>query len=231
MSSVLKTAGKILLFVSLLSLAACSTPTTPTAAPTQDLNALRTEVAATVLAKVPQLCALTPTPTQPPTATPTVTPSMTPTVTATGAAGTQTVLGTPGTGTAIPDRAKYVSQTIVDGTRFAPNATFNMTWRLQNTGSTTWNTNYSFRFWGGDQLGAPRSVQLTQEVAPGETIDITVPMRTPSRVGEYRSRWVMANASQTSFKEDVYLQITVVAPGTATALAPLAATATATKAP
>jgi hypothetical protein len=236
MSSLKKTAGNLLLLLVLLSLAACSTPATPApAAPTQDLTLLRTEVAATVLAQVPQYCALTPTATLPPTAT--SIPTATATVAPTGTVEVQGTAGTPGTPSgSIPDRARYVSQTVVDGTRFAPNVTFNMTWRLQNTGTTTWTTNYSFRFWGGDQLGAPRIVQLERDVPPGDSIDITVPMRTPTRTGEFRSRWVMANAAQASFKEDVYLQITVVAPAaltaTATATVPApTATSTATKAP
>lgn len=221
MPRVLKTAGKFLLIVCLFTLAACSTPTTPTVAPTQDLNLLRTEVASTVLAKVPQLCALTPAPTLPPTATATFTASPSPSATAQATTSSTA-------GTAINDRAKWVSQTILDRTRFSPGQTFNMTWTLQNAGTTTWTTAYSFRFWGGEQMGAPKIVNLDREVAPGETIDITVSMKAPAKAGEYQSRWVMFNAFQTSFKEDVYLFLTVVAPAT---LTPTAKPATATKTP
>ena len=61
----------------LLLLSACS-PATPTSAPTQDLNAFRTEVAATVLAQVIQDLALTPSATPVPCPECTLPPSPTP---------------------------------------------------------------------------------------------------------------------------------------------------------
>jgi hypothetical protein len=222
MLTVSKTAGKLLLFISLLSLAACNTPT-PTAAPTQDLNLLRTEVASTVLARVPLLCALTPTATLSPTSTPTPTQTQTPTTTQI----TQT--GTPGTSVANGDRAKWVSQSIQDDTRFAPGATFNMVWRIQNTGTTTWTTNYRLRAFVPERFGAPAEIFLTQEAAPNQIAEITIPMKAPSQAGEYRTDWVMSNENRANFKEPIYLKILVVASGsTLTATTAPAVTATPT---
>jgi len=220
----LKIAGKTWMVLSLLLvLAACSTPTA-TLAPTPDLGALRTEVAATVLARVPEYCAMTPTVTNTPTQTPTATQTATPTATG----GTTTVVS--GTGTASGNRLKWISQTIADGTRMAPNTTFNMTWRVQNAGTTTWNANYLLRHFSGDRFGAPAEITLGQEVAPGEFVDITVPMRAPATSGEYKSDWIMSNELRSNFNDPIFLKITVVGPGTPVATLP-APSATATVEP
>lgn len=219
----LKIAGKTwMVFSLLLLLAACSTPTA-TLAPTPNLDALRTEVAATVLARVPEYCAMTPTITNTPTQTPTATITATPTATG----GTPTVSST---GAASGNRLKWVSQTIADGTRMAPNTTFNMTWRVQNTGTSTWNANYLLRHFSGDRFGAPAEVTLGQDVAPGEFVDITVPMRAPAAAGEYKSDWIMSTELRANFNDPIFLKITVVGPGTPVATLP-APSATATVEP
>lgn len=231
MSSILRTAVRCGVLAGLvLFLAACGAPT-PTAAPTQDLNLLRTEVAATVLAQVPELCALTPTVTPTLTSTPTVTATPTATMTPTGQASAQ-----PGTETAGLDRAQWVSQTVQDDTRYAPGAQFNMTWRILNAGQSTWTTAYRLRFYSGETFGTTREIFLDREVKPGEAVDITVPMTAPNKVGEYRSDWVMSNEQLRNFNQPVFLKIVVAAPATATVTAPAptattAAPATATTAP
>lgn len=225
MPTVWKLLGKLALWAGLLGLAACSAPT-PTPAPTQDLNLLRTEVAATVLAQVPELCALTPTITPTPTDTPT--PTETPTPTATGATATATQ-GTPAASGG--NRAKWVSQSVEDGTRFNPGQSFEMTWRLQNTGVTTWNANYRLRHWAGERFGAPAEVLIGRDVAPGETIDIAIQMKAPANAGEYRSDWVMANELRGNFNEPVYLKILVVGAGTPAAASATSAVTVTTVAP
>lgn len=218
---------KILMLLGALFLAACgsATPISPTTAPTADLNLLRTEVAATVLAQVPALCELTPTATQMPTTTPTQTSTVEPTATL----ATVVITGTPGTpGASTGDRAKWVSQSIQDGTRFAPGEEFTMVWRLQNSGITTWTSGYRLRFFTGNVLGAAQEIELDRDVAPNETIDITIPMRAPTQTGNYRSDWVMSNEQSYNFNEPVFLEIIVAVPSTATATATQAPSATAT---
>jgi hypothetical protein len=219
---------KILLLLGALFLAACGAATpvsSPTTAPTADLNLLRTEVAATVLAQVPELCALTPTATQEPTATPT----RTPTVEQTPTLAPVVITGTPGTpGASTGDRAKWVSQSIQDGTRFAPGEEFTMVWRLQNSGITTWTSGYRLRFFTGNALGAPQEIQLDRDVAPNETVDITIPMKAPTQTGTYRSDWVMSNEQRYNFNEPVFLEIIVAPANTATATATLEPTVTIT---
>ena len=215
----MKTAGKTILLLGLLFLAACSPQAAATAIPTPDLNPIRTEVAATVLAQVPQICALTPTATLPPTSTPTLAPTGT-------ATATLEVTQTTGTPDAvIDDKAQWVSQNVSDGTRFTPGQQFTMTWRLMNAGPSTWTTGYRLRFFSGNAFGAATEIALDREVKPNETVDITIQMKAPTTPGEYRSDWVMANEELRNFNEPVFLKI-VVAASTGTPTATTAPTAT-----
>jgi hypothetical protein len=221
MTQSLKSIGGMLIVIGFLLLAGCAAPPA-TVTPTIDLNPLRTEVAATVLAQVTQDLARTPSLTPLPSATATLAPSDTslppqstasPTLAATP---TQTI--TPTVETA--DRAEWVSQTVLDGSYFATNQSFTNTWTIKNVGTTTWTANYLLRFFSGNAFGAPSEVPLGQEVPPGETIDISLRLKAPPRPGDYRSDWVLSNEARGNFKDAVYLEIVVVSPGTLTATAP-----------
>ncbi len=205
-----KITGKTILLFGLLFLAACSAAprADATAIPTPDLNLLRTQVAATVLAQVPQLCALTPTATQdvpstatavPPTATVGATATNTPSAQTTGTADTK-------------DLAMWVSQTVQDDTLFLPGQEFNMTWTLKNVGTSTWTAKYRLRYYSGNPFGTTKEVLLGKEVKPGETVEINVGMKAPLQGGEYRSDWVLSNESLRNFKEPVFLKIKVASP-------------------
>ena len=201
--------------LSLLWLAACS-PTVPTSTPTLDLNPFRTEVAATVLAQVTRDLALTPsvTPLSSPTAMnlPTSTPSLT--VSPSPSATATLSSGTPKAGT--ENRAQWVAQSIADDTIFAPGETFTMTWRLKNTGTSTWTAGYLLRYYSGDTFGAPKEISMGREVLPGGEIDISIYMKAPANPGSFRSDWVMSSENRSNFKEPVYLKIKVAAPVTPT---------------
>jgi hypothetical protein len=201
--------------LSLLWLAACS-PTVPTSTPTLDLNPIRTEVAATVLAQVTRALALTPsaTPLSSPTATnlPTSTPSLT--VSPAPSAVVTLSSGTPKAGTV--NQAQWVAQSIADDTIFAPGEVFTMTWTLKNTGTSTWTAGYLLRYYSGNTFGAPKEISLGRVVLPGGEIDINITMKAPANPGSYRTDWVMSNENRANFKEPVYLKIKVVAPVTPT---------------
>ena len=174
------------LLLSLMWLAACS-PAAPTSSPTIDLEPFRTEVAATVLAQVTRELALTPSITPPASPTATSEPSSTP-----GQTATPTVAETSGTpGVSTDDKAQWVSQSIADDTVFAPGETFTMTWRLKNTGTSTWTENYVLRYFSGEAFGAPKEIPISQEVLPGGEIEISLanesagqPWKLPDRLGD-----------------------------------------------
>jgi hypothetical protein len=98
------------------------------------------------------------------------------------------------------DQAGFVADvTIPDNTRLDPGQTFTKTWRLKNTGTCTWDTNYAIVFVRGEALGAPVSVPLPSAVAPGQEVEISVNMTAPVAVGTYQGYWRLRNAAGTVF--------------------------------
>src|SRR5688572_19185856 len=98
------------------------------------------------------------------------------------------------------DWAQFIADvTIPDGTNFSPGATFRKTWRLKNIGTCTWTTGYSLVFDSGDRFGAPTAVNLPINVAPGQTVDLSVDMTAPATAGHYFSYWKLKNASGVLF--------------------------------
>jgi hypothetical protein len=127
-----------------------------------------------------------------PTTTVTPPPPFTPTPTPTRTSVTPTPTPTP----VYPctDNAAFEADvTVPDGTEFAPGAAFNKTWRLRNTGTCTWDTRYQLVYVGGARLSAPDAVNVPRVVPPDDTLDITVPMVAPNRMGTYRGYWQMRN--------------------------------------
>ena len=222
-----KTIAKLGISLGLLLLSACNA-STPTSTPTIDLNPLRTEVASTVLAEVTQALALTPSATPIPSLTATLAPSFTPAQPTTTSTGPQGTLASETPGAPTDDLAEWVSQSVADGAVFTPGEDFTITWRLKNVGTSTWTPAYLFRYYSGNTFGAPEEILLGQEVPPGETVDISISMKAPTTLGDYRSDWVMSNELRSNFKQPVYLEITVARPATVTPTTTATATAAAT---
>jgi len=98
------------------------------------------------------------------------------------------------------DKAQFMRDvTIPDGTTMAPGATFTKTWRLKNVGQCAWSTSYQLVFFSGEQMGASASAAFPQNVAVGQTVDISINMTAPSAAGSYRGYWMFKNASGALF--------------------------------
>ncbi len=194
----------------LLMLTACNLPA-GNATPTVDPGVIFTAAAQTVEAQLTQSAAL-----NPPTATATL-----PAPTDTPLAVTDTPLPTsvvPPTPTYTPttpcDRAKFIADvTVPDDTEFAPNTTFTKTWRIQNTGTCTWTTAYALVFDHGDAMSGPAAQPLAGNVAPGQSVDISVDLKAPATPGDYIGYWKMRNAAGVLFAQ-VWVKIKVKAVST-----------------
>jgi len=127
------------------------------------------------------------------------------------------------------DRAQFVADVSVpDGASFAPGTNFNKTWRLKNVGTCTW-TNYSIMFDSGEKMGGPDSALIPATVAPGQTVDITLPFTSPTTAGTFRGYWKLKNSTGVpfgigsggtkSFWVEIKVSGTGTVPGTATAVA------------
>ena len=165
--------------------------------------------------------ALTPIPTRTWTVTPVNQTSATPT----GAGGTL-----PGSTSAAPtippvvggtDKAEFVADiTVPDGTVFGPGEAFAKTWRLKNTGTSTWTPAYSLVFFSGNQMGGAAASPLPGNIPPGETADISINLTAPNTAGNYLGFWMLRNPSQRNFgvgpssDQPFYIEINVQGSGT-----------------
>lgn len=186
----------ILIALFSLSLAGCSQDSKE-----EQANQKMTEVAGTVQAELTMVSALTPsvTPTLQPTATSTPQP-VTPTLSTPLAGGTPTLnLATSSSG----DDARYDADiTIPDGSMVKPGVSFQKTWSVLNSGTTTWSKDYQLIYVDGVQ-GTDMSVKLSKTVAPGEKAQVTVNFIAPTTLGSYTSWWQMYTATGYRFGEQL----------------------------
>lgn len=103
--------------------------------------------------------------------------------------------------------------TVPDGTDFDPGTAFTKTWRLRNSGTNTWTPGYALAYFGGDQMSGPAEVSLTGNVAPEDTVDISVDLVAPDSEGTYQGFWKMRNAAGEFFDFAVFVMIDVVGGG------------------
>ena len=93
------------------------------------------------------------------------------------------------------NNSAYVSDvTIPDGTVLKPGVNFEKVWRVQNTGTCTWDDGYKLVFIGGDQALDPPTFEFNRAedfVAGGETADIGVTLTAPLADGDYTATWRM----------------------------------------
>jgi hypothetical protein len=222
---------KTTLFILILSmmtilLASCGPKVAAT--PTTDPNLIYTAAAQTADVRLTQIFQSTPSVT-PITPSPTFDATQTAAVQTASAVLTQVAAVSPTPqGTAVPttaptanpadERALFVADvTIPDGTVIASGAAFVKTWKIQNAGTTTWSTSYTLAFVSGEQMGTVTSVPLTQSVAPGQQVDVSVNMAAPTADGTYQGYWKLKNASGQFFNDSVYVMIKVGAGGSGTA--------------
>jgi hypothetical protein len=204
----------------MLLLSACRSATPIDATPTTDPQAVMTAAAQTAEARATQTAAARPTqaPADTPTQQPTVTEStpLTPTLTVTP---TVEISG--------EDKLEFVADvTVPDGTIFKPGETFVKTWKLKNTGTSTWSSGHSLVFVSGEQMGAPASQPLTATVPPGETTDVSVSLTAPASAGSYFGFFALRGPGGNTFgigptgDQPFYVQIVVSGDGGGTPLPP-----------
>jgi hypothetical protein len=107
----------------------------------------------------------------------------------------------------LTDDAAYVADvTIPDGTEVVSGTPFVKTWRIRNSGTSTWGDGYGFVHTEGPDFGAA-AVPLAAE--PGAEIDVTMTM-TATGEGTQRSTWRVARDGA-PFGETFWVEVVVVA--------------------
>lgn len=167
------------------SLAACNFPGLQ---PTEDN--LATAAAETVAAQLTEVAGTLPTePAAVPTDTPGPSATDTPVPSATATA-TQ----------ACTNKARFVTDvTIPDDTNIPAGDTFDKTWRLRNTGTCTWTTDYDVVFESGNIMAGPPSSPLPGAVPPNAEVDVTISLTAPTSDGTHRGNWLLRDAAGVLF--------------------------------
>lgn len=181
-------------------------PSIPT--PTEDIDSTITQIAQTIFAKFTQdagstavaqltLIARTPTKTPPPKISPTSalpsTSSPTPSNTPLLETSTPTPPSPPRS-TVPCDQAQWLEDlSVPPDTVLTTGARFSKTWRVLNTGTCTWTTDYALVFTGGDRMGDITTFSLPQAVQSGAMVDLEVVLTLPNYPGIFQSYWMLRN--------------------------------------
>ncbi len=205
----------LVLLISGLLMAACGPAGGEATATPLSVDAIYTAAAETLQAQMAATAAAQPLATQTPA--PTGTGTATPTA---GIPPTSAVIQPPASNPSGCNQSAYVTDvTIPDGQQIAPGQVFTKTWRLQNTGTCAWNTNYKMTFISGDVLGGVATA-LTQSVGTGGSLDVSVVLTAPATPQKYTGYWRLASETGQTFGVQVSVQINVagtpVTPGTTT---------------
>jgi hypothetical protein len=118
------------------------------------------------------------------------------------------------------NRASFVEDiTIPDGTEMSPGESFTKTWRLKNTGSCTWTSEYKLVFDSGDAMGAAAVVNLPgNNVPPNDTEDVSIAFTAPMTAGNYKSNWKLRSNTGEVFglgsnaEGSFFVEINILAP-------------------
>lgn len=163
------------------------------------------------LSETPTLTS-TPAPSDTPQPTATITATITPTETIVYASPTPIILSE--MSVSRTDRIKVIQDiNYPDETVLKPVELIMKTWRVQNTGTETWNTNYRMMYiddvntYNGPEMSKimffPEDTILgwnigswpepLQEVAPGEIVDLTILLQMPNKHGYQFESWYVIN--------------------------------------
>lgn len=107
------------------------------------------------------------------------------------------------------DRATFTGVESPDD-RYVANANqaLTKTWRLRNSGSSTWGAGYQLAFVSGKQMGAPAAVAVPT-AAPGQEVNISINLTAPAEPGKHRGYWQMRNPQGTYFGDRIWVQLEV----------------------
>jgi len=92
-----------------------------------------------------------------------------------------------------------------------PGETFVKTWRVRNTGTTTWRAGYDLAFFGDEKMHGPDSIALPR-IKPGVVSDVSLFLTAPTKPGMHKSTWKGRDPQGHFFDFNVFALIDVVDP-------------------
>jgi hypothetical protein len=122
------------------------------------------------------------------------------------------VVGSIKPGDQVDDSKFEKDVTIPDSSTIQAGAAFRKTWRVRNTGTTTWNKNFSLSFKSDELMGAATDTLLTSTVDPGAVIELSIDLTAPLTPGTFKSTWQIKNERGAFFGNYFYALIRVPTP-------------------
>lgn len=116
--------------------------------------------------------------------------------------------------------------TIPDNSEIAAGTTFQKTWRVSNTGTCIWASDYTLAHYSDERMNAPASVPLPLTY-PGQTADISINLTAPNSIGRHQGNFVIRNPAGLIMQvnEDSRLWVIINSTAAAATAVPGAATA------
>jgi hypothetical protein len=162
-----------------------------------NLNGIQTAAVSTFVSNLTQTAVVRPTFTFAPSLIPTATPT----------AININIIEASATPTSSCYRLRFIKDvTIPDFSIMKPGETFTKTWRVLNNGTCAWQPGFRFAFYGGDPMGGSNYI-LTQTLAPGKQMDLSLSMITPNGVGIVISTWRMSDPTGWFFGDALTVKI------------------------
>ena len=111
------------------------------------------------------------------------------------------------------DQASFIFDlTLPDGAVVSPGQALVKTWRVRNTGTSTWGPGYQLAFIGGEHMGAPGAVDVPS-TGPDQEVDLSINLIAPAASGEHIGYWQLRNPNGTYFGDKLWVRINVQPPG------------------
>eukprot|EP01102_Stenamoeba_stenopodia_P007387 TRINITY_DN206_c0_g6_i1.p1 TRINITY_DN206_c0_g6~~TRINITY_DN206_c0_g6_i1.p1 ORF type:complete len:191 (+),score=32.49 TRINITY_DN206_c0_g6_i1:286-858(+) len=99
---------------------------------------------------------------------------------------------------------------IQDGAVFAPGVEFEKVWRMKNTGTSPWPMGTQLAFKVGDKLSGTTEVfPVAQLAQPGETVNVSAALRTPTQPGRYIAYFRLIAPDGSHFGHRIWADIVV----------------------
>jgi len=113
------------------------------------------------------------------------------------------------------DAAEFLADvTVPDSGVILPSQALTKTWRLSNSGSSSWGAGYQLVFIGGDALpGAPAAVPVPA-TGPNANADVTVHFGAPAAAGVHRAYWQLRSPNGALFGPLLWAELNTQPAGT-----------------
>lgn len=91
------------------------------------------------------------------------------------------------------DKCEWVSNSPADNSALKRNASYDATIVVKNSGTTSWDTKYALRFFGGERMAIPSDFYVQREVKPGENYSFIFTITMPNTNGKKEALMVVQN--------------------------------------